>query len=34
MGKSEEIRILKSEMRDELAQQIIRRIGFFAASTP
>ena len=34
MGKSEEIRILKSEMRNELAQQIIRRIGFFAASTP
>jgi len=34
MGKSEEIRILKSEMRTELAQQIIRRIGFFATSTP
>jgi LPS-assembly lipoprotein len=34
MGKSEEIRILKSEMRTELAQQIVRRIGFFATSAP
>jgi len=34
MGKGEEIRILKSEMRTELAQQIIRRIGFFATSGP
>lgn len=33
MGKSEEIRILKSEMRADLAQQIMRRIGFFATST-
>ena len=33
MGKSEEIRLLKSEMRAELAQQIMRRIGFFATST-
>ncbi len=32
VGKAEEIRILKSEMRAELAQQILRRIGFFAAS--
>ncbi len=32
MGKSEEIRILQSEMRTELAQQMIRRIGFFATS--
>ena len=32
MGKSEEIRILQSEMRTELAQQMIRRIGFFASS--
>ena len=31
-GKSEEIRILKAEMRRELAQQIMRRIAFFAAS--
>lgn len=31
-GKSEEIRLLKQEMRAELAQQIMRRIGFFAAS--
>jgi LPS-assembly lipoprotein len=34
MGKGEEIRNLKSEMREELAQQIIRRIGFFATSSP
>ena len=34
MGKSEEVRILKGEMRTELAQQIVRRIGFFAASNP
>ncbi|MEE4146364.1 MAG: LPS assembly lipoprotein LptE [Halieaceae bacterium] len=34
MGKGEEIRILKSEMRTELAQQIIRRIGFFATRSP
>ncbi|MFT6285600.1 MAG: LPS-assembly lipoprotein [Halieaceae bacterium] len=33
VGKSEEIRILKTEMRNELAQQIMRRIGFYAAST-
>ncbi len=32
VGKSEEIRILQSEMRTELAQQIMRRIGFFANS--
>lgn len=32
VGKAEEIRILKSEMRAELAQQILRRIAFFAAS--
>lgn len=32
VGKAEEIRILKTEMRRELAQQIMRRIGFFAAS--
>jgi LPS-assembly lipoprotein len=31
-GKSEEVRILKSEMRTELAHQILRRIGFHAAS--
>ena len=33
VGKAEEIRILRAEMRTELAQQIIRRIGFYAAST-
>lgn len=31
-GKSEEIRILKNEMRTELSQQILRRIGFFAST--
>ena len=34
MGKGEEIRIVKAEMRTELARQIIRRIGFFATSSP
>jgi len=34
MGKAEEIRIHKNEMRTELAQQVMRRIGFFAASNP
>lgn len=33
VGKAEEVRILQSEMRTELAQQIMRRIGFYAAST-
>ncbi len=33
VGKAEEVRILKSEMRTELARQIMRRIGFYAAST-
>jgi LPS-assembly lipoprotein len=33
VGKSEELRIIKSEMRVELAQQVLRRIGFFAASS-
>lgn len=33
VGKSEEVRLLRQEMRAELAQQIMRRIGFFAAST-
>ena len=32
VGKAEEIRILKTEMRTELAQQILRRIVFYAAS--
>jgi LPS-assembly lipoprotein len=32
VGKAEELRIIKSEMRVELAQQLLRRIGFFAAS--
>ena len=32
VGKAEEIRILKGEMRSELAQQIMRRIAFFAAA--
>ncbi len=33
VGKSEELRIVKAEMRNELAHQLLRRIGFFAAST-
>jgi len=32
VGKAEEIRILKDEMRTEIAQQIIRRIDFHVAS--
>ncbi len=33
VGKAEELRIIRSEMRVELARQMMRRIGFFAAST-
>jgi LPS-assembly lipoprotein len=33
VGKAEEVRILRSEMRTELIQQIMRRIGYFAIST-
>jgi len=33
VGKAEEVRILKAEMRTELVHQIVRRISFFAAST-
>lgn len=32
VGKAEEVRILRSEMRSELASQVLRRISFFAAS--
>jgi LPS-assembly lipoprotein len=32
VGKAEEIRLMQQEMRAELAQQIMRRIGFFATS--
>ncbi|NND69907.1 MAG: hypothetical protein HKN19_20115 [Halioglobus sp.] len=32
VGKSEEIALLRGEMRGELADQMLRRIGFFAAS--
>ncbi|MFV0476684.1 MAG: LPS assembly lipoprotein LptE [Parahaliea sp.] len=32
VGKAEEVRIIKGEMRIELVQQILRRIGFFAAN--
>ncbi len=32
VGKSEEISLLREEMRGELAEQMLRRIGFFAAS--
>jgi LPS-assembly lipoprotein len=33
VGKAEETRILRSEMRSDLVRQIMRRIAFFAAST-
>jgi LPS-assembly lipoprotein len=33
VGKTEEARILQGEMRTQLAQSILRQIGFFAAST-
>lgn len=32
VGKAEEVRVLRSEMRGELAAQVLRRISFFAAS--
>jgi outer membrane lipopolysaccharide assembly protein LptE/RlpB len=32
VGKAEEVRILRGELRGELAAQIFRRISFFAAS--
>ena len=32
VGKSEEISLLRGEMRGELAEQMLRRIGFFASS--
>lgn len=32
VGKAEEIRLIRSEMRGELAEQLLRRIGFFATS--
>jgi LPS-assembly lipoprotein len=32
VGKAEEVRVLRSELRSELAAQILRRISFFAAS--
>lgn len=33
VGKDGEMRLIQSEMRTELADQIMRRIGFFAASS-
>lgn len=33
VGKAEEVRLLKTEMRTELVQQILRRVGYFASST-
>lgn len=33
VGKEEEIRLLQREMRTELAQQILRRMGFYASRT-
>lgn len=32
VGKAEEMRILRGEMRTQLAQKILRHIGFYAAS--
>lgn len=32
VGKAEEVRLLKTEMRTELVQKILRRIGYFATS--
>lgn len=32
VGKAEEVRLLRAEMRAELAQQIMRRIGFFVTN--
>jgi LPS-assembly lipoprotein len=33
VGKSGEVRLIQTEMYSELAEQIMRRIGFFAANT-
>lgn len=33
VGKAEEVRILRNELRTELASQIFRRVSFYAAST-
>jgi LPS-assembly lipoprotein len=33
VGKDGEMRLIQAEMRTELAEQIMRRIGFFAASS-
>lgn len=33
VGKAEEVRVLRAELRNELAAQILRRISFFAANT-
>lgn len=33
VGKAEEIRIIRGEMRTQLAQKVLRHIGFYAAST-
>ena len=33
VGKAGEMRLIQAEMRTELAEQIMRRIGFYAAST-
>jgi LPS-assembly lipoprotein len=32
VGKAEEVRVLRNELRSELANQILRRISFFAAN--
>jgi LPS-assembly lipoprotein len=33
VGKAEEVRVLRGELRGELATQVLRRISFFAANT-
>jgi LPS-assembly lipoprotein len=33
VGKAEEVRVLRTELRRELADQILRRISFFAANS-
>jgi LPS-assembly lipoprotein len=34
VGKDGEVRLIQNEMRTELAQQIMRRIGFYATNLP
>ena len=34
VGKEGEVQLIQNEMRTDLAQQIVRRVSFFATSTP